>query len=326
VLDFGIAKDIATSESDTSLTSPGSLIGTVNYMAPEQIRNSSRADARSDIYSLGVILYFALGGKLPYESENVADLIVKIVESKPRPLAKTNPRLPRKLAEVVMRAMSKDPKDRYESVAALALALEPHAGNAVFDEARASAAFPASVPPPREEPAPGQTTSLSSALPGELVAQRKPDSLALGRIVLLLAIGMFFLTFGGSWLLSRNEPGASGGEVPASVGLQRGNRSTVSASSDVVAPSPAEPPASGSGPDTSANDSVVKQSALAAVRRERQLTLRIHAAQQARPETPRVAAPAVAQTSPQVPAPAPSVERASDTSSFVYEKNPYLRH
>jgi serine/threonine-protein kinase len=131
VLDFGIAKDIGDTPSH-SLTSPGSLVGTVHYMAPEQVRSSRYVDARTDVYALGVILYSCLGGGLPFESESIGELIIEIAGGLPEPLGKRAPHLPERLVEIVMRSMARDPDARYQSVAEFARALEPFAGGVRF--------------------------------------------------------------------------------------------------------------------------------------------------------------------------------------------------
>jgi eukaryotic-like serine/threonine-protein kinase len=134
VLDFGIAKDINEGmDKHRSLTSPGALIGTIHYMAPEQVRSARSVDTRCDVYALGVILYHALSGSLPFGSESLGELIIEIAESKPEPLDQRCPELPPELSRTVMRAMSRDPATRFQSVAELARALEPWAGGIRFD-------------------------------------------------------------------------------------------------------------------------------------------------------------------------------------------------
>jgi eukaryotic-like serine/threonine-protein kinase len=134
VLDFGIAKDMNDGvDSKRSLTSPGALIGTIHYMAPEQVRSARTVDTRCDVYALGVILYHSLSGSLPFGAESLGELIIEIAESKPEPLEKRRPDLPSGLCAAVMRAMSRDAQHRYQSVAELARTLEPWAGGVRFD-------------------------------------------------------------------------------------------------------------------------------------------------------------------------------------------------
>ena len=134
VLDFGIAKDVNEGmDKHRSLTSPGALIGTIHYMAPEQVRSARSVDTRCDVYALGVILYHSLSGSLPFGSESLGELIIEIAESKPEPLDKRCPELPAGLSNTVMRAMSRDPGTRFQNVAELARALEPWAGGVRFD-------------------------------------------------------------------------------------------------------------------------------------------------------------------------------------------------
>jgi serine/threonine protein kinase len=105
--DFGIAR--ATDQS--SITQVGSVLGTAAYLAPEQARGEE-AGPRSDIYSLGVVAYQLLSGRLPYEASSLAELALKQQSQAPPPLDELNPSVPRELADAVARAIAIDPEDR----------------------------------------------------------------------------------------------------------------------------------------------------------------------------------------------------------------------
>jgi serine/threonine-protein kinase len=115
IMDFGIAK-----LGGTQLTKAGMMVGTVHYMSPEQVRGKP-LDGRSDVFSLGVILYELLAGRRPFKGEGATDVLFKIVNDDPAPLdpgplGGVSPRL----QEVVSRALAKNLEDRYPTAAALA--------------------------------------------------------------------------------------------------------------------------------------------------------------------------------------------------------------
>ncbi len=121
VLDFGVAKSAANAE-DTQLTHTGMLVGTVDYMAPEQIMGKP-VDGRTDIYALGIVMYKMLSGKSPFRDTGVPALIHAHMNTMPKPLIEVMPGVPNDLDRVVLRCLAKSPDRRYESMAELARAL-----------------------------------------------------------------------------------------------------------------------------------------------------------------------------------------------------------
>jgi eukaryotic-like serine/threonine-protein kinase len=216
VLDFGIAKELGPEDPATSsLTSPGSIVGTIHYMAPEQVRNSRFADVRSDVYSLGIILYNALGGGLPFDAESLGELIIEIADGTPEPLHARNPEIPLELSEIVMRAISRDAGDRFQTVAELAGALEPFSAGARFDSLRAPA-LGTGAPTSRDFPMSKTGKTLASAASGEHRApNRIPKAFIIGPTLVGLAIAVYVSMKGGSWLLSGGEANTAAASVPS---------------------------------------------------------------------------------------------------------------
>ena len=131
ILDFGLAKGIPTSTPSSAsantmtvgltedhLTSPGSTIGTVAYMSPEQAR-AKDTDARSDLFSYGAVLYEMSTGQLPFRGGSTAEIFKAILDGSPVPIARLNPDAPTELDRIVSKALEKDRNLRYQSAADL---------------------------------------------------------------------------------------------------------------------------------------------------------------------------------------------------------------
>lgn len=119
VADFGIAR----AASATTMTQAGSILGTVHYISPEQALGD-QASPKSDLYSLGVVLYEMLTGELPYEAETPVGVIMKHVSGLTRTAREENPLVPEELDDLVSRLLTKDPEDRPPDAATLAQELE----------------------------------------------------------------------------------------------------------------------------------------------------------------------------------------------------------
>jgi serine/threonine-protein kinase len=124
VLDFGISK-VPLTAREVSLTSTAAMMGSPGYMSPEQIMSSSEVDARSDIWSFGVVLYELLTRELPFMADQVPALIGAILHKPHVPLRAVRPELPPGIEAVVDRCLEKDPARRYANIAELAQALVP---------------------------------------------------------------------------------------------------------------------------------------------------------------------------------------------------------
>jgi eukaryotic-like serine/threonine-protein kinase len=123
LIDFGISK-ITREGTSSKLTQTGSLLGTPAYMSPEQARGESEVDHRTDLYSIGVVLYEMLTGKLPFEGENYNQLIVKVLTRQPTPPRQANPAFPREAEELVLRALAKNREERFQSALEMLEALK----------------------------------------------------------------------------------------------------------------------------------------------------------------------------------------------------------
>jgi WD40 repeat protein len=134
VLDLGLARLVRPTDEDSgqsSLTQQGSLMGTPDFIAPEQARNSHNIDARADIYSLGCTLYFLLSGQVPFPAETSTEKLYKHWVEEARPIEQLRPEVTPGLSAVIRKLMAKRPEDRFPNALTLAEALTPPYGTNV---------------------------------------------------------------------------------------------------------------------------------------------------------------------------------------------------
>jgi len=257
VLDFGISK--GPSDGDDELTKTQTVLGSPSYMSPEQMRSSRTVDARTDIWSLGVILYRLVTGELPFRAESMAALVTKVLQSTPRTPSEIVPDLPPGLDEVVLRCLERELPLRYANVGELSSALLPFApvearasieriGRVLAIASHGGGALPAAATPrPGEASAESSATHTPTPQPASISAARGPGasgdawantSLGGGTVAvhrwklraLVGAIAALALALGAALLAGRRAPPT--GAIPATA-------------------SSAQPAATGGAPDAS---------------------------------------------------------------------------
>jgi serine/threonine-protein kinase len=124
VLDFGIAK-IQQPEGvrDVDITAANLVIGTPQYMSPEQCSQSGPIDKRSDVYSFGIIVYEMLAGRVPFTGDSPTIIMMKQVQDEPPPISEFRPDLPVVVEKIISRALAKRPEDRFQSAGEMSKAL-----------------------------------------------------------------------------------------------------------------------------------------------------------------------------------------------------------
>jgi len=176
VMDFGLAR-----ESGAHLTHSGTVIGTPHYMSPEQVQGHA-LDGRSDLFSMGVVLYELVTGERPFQGDTISTVIYRVLNENPPPPRTVNPKVPESLSAVIRRALSKQPGDRFPSAAAFRQALlhpeEPDPVQTWINLERPAEALP---PSPTHPDAP----LLPPIPPGQRRSKQHSLSRKYGRFTLL---------------------------------------------------------------------------------------------------------------------------------------------
>ena len=203
VMDFGIAR-----AGDSGMTEVGSILGTAQYLAPEQAKGQ-QVDERSDLYSVGVVLYEMLTGTVPFKGDTAVTVALKHVNEMPPEPSQLVPGMPYALNKIVLKAMAKDPDDRYQSAAEFARDLRAaKAGGPV-----AAAAFDAEGERTRLMATPAGATAVIDQTPAAARRKRSKWPIVL-LVVLLLVIAATAL---GLWRAMSGSEKA----VPSVVGMSR---------------------------------------------------------------------------------------------------------
>jgi serine/threonine-protein kinase len=246
VLDFGISKEVGgTQDGHTT-----GFMGSPAYMSPEQMNSPRDVDGRTDIWSLGAILFRLVAGRTPYEAENVVQLAVLMTRTPPTALRTLRPDVPKTFEAVVMRCLSRSVEKRFASVAELASALQPfvppRARWLVERIARVGAGMPRAPslvePPPAsepaiEEPAPAsRDATLAYDQGGTLLTQTRDAVVPMTssrRIVLATVAGALVLaSIGATFVFAR------GGAAPA---IEREHAVAPAAASSAAGIAPSAP-------------------------------------------------------------------------------------
>ncbi|HEX2170903.1 MAG TPA: Stk1 family PASTA domain-containing Ser/Thr kinase, partial [Dehalococcoidia bacterium] len=220
VTDFGIARAV-TRDGEATMTQTGMVIGTAAYLSPEQAQGNP-VDARSDVYALGCVLFEMLTGRTPFAGDTPLSIAYKHVRENVAPPSETNPDVPRELDAIVLKAMAKNPDNRYASATEMQEDLQRYLGGQT----------------PHATPLLADDTAELAAAAGGTQVMRRPDTAVYpaeaerrrrGAGFWILLSLLILAMFGGlAWLLLNNLLGqdAGGGatrvEVPRVVGRQLG--------------------------------------------------------------------------------------------------------
>jgi hypothetical protein len=238
VLDFGISKLIE--DVQASMTTTATAFGTPLYMSPEQVRSAKHVDVRTDVWSLGVVLYELLAAEPPFNGASATGILAAIIADKPVRIEERRPEVPAGLAKAVMKALEKDPNARFADIREFATAIAPY-GPPRDDPSLVAVA--AELAAPRAPTPHGGTRAAATATTGSsgtglsLSGSSPRQRLVLGvaGLAVVLSIVTLFV------VASRKAPGSPTAALDPPVPTQTTATQTVGASAPVLPPASTPP-------------------------------------------------------------------------------------
>jgi len=306
IIDFGISKFNALG-GDMSMTRTGAVMGTPYYMSPEQAQGTQGIDGRSDVYSLGVILYEALAGSVPFDGDTFNELMFKIVLSNPRPLGQVAPNLDPRLIALVERAMARDLSVRFQSADEMINALDAYFSGDAAEPPPATVASPVAASPGFGAPVPGGPPAAPGLPTGNTWAASHADipKSSSGPALLIAALGVLLLA--GGAFAAYQKFGKSGGAEKTSAAATSAHTTEPIATAETAPPTAAAVPVVV--PSADAPDPASSANPTEPAKPEKPATTDPSAKPQpvkpvVQPSRPAVARPAAAKPTPAVASPA----------------------